>query len=122
MIFDAGVLIAVERPSTRRVVLALVEKHLAENSWPATTNAVLAQAWRDPARQVALTRLARFIEIYPFGDSQVVGALCGRSETSDVVDASLAVLASQLGETIVTTDPKDMMQLDAPFVELRGVS
>ena len=122
MIFDAGVLIAVERPSTRRVVLALVEKHLAENSVPTTTNAVLAQAWRDPARQVALNRRAKFVEVYPFGDSQVVGALCGRTGTSDVVDASLAVLATQIGETIVTTDPKDMAELDAPFVELGDVS
>ena len=118
MIFDAGVLIALEKPSKRRVVLALVEKHLAEGSLPVTTDAVLAQAWRDPARQVALTRLARTLDVFGFGDPQVVGVRCGQTRTSDVVDASLAVLADQLGETIVTTDPADMKKLEATFVEL----
>ncbi len=118
MIFDAGVFIALEKPSTRRIVLALVEKHLDEGLLPTTTTTALAQAWRDPAKQVALTRLARSVEVFPFGDPQVVGVKCGRSGTSDVVDASLAILAEQLRQTIVTTDPDDMKKLGAPHVTL----
>lgn len=118
MIFDAGVFIALEKPSSRGVVLALIEQHLADGTPPATTNAALAQAWRDPARQVGLARLARTLDVYPFGDPQVIGARCGSSGTSDVVDAGLAVLADQLGETILTTDPHDMAALVAKFVEL----
>ena len=118
MIFDAGVFIALEKPSTRGVVLALVEQHLEASTLPITTNAVLAQAWREPDRQVALGRLSRTLEVYGFGDPKVVGARCGTAGTSDVVDAGLAVLADQLGETIVTTDPKDMAKLGAKHLAL----
>lgn len=118
MIFDAGVFVALEKPSSRGTVLALVEKHLDEGVLPSTTNAVLAQVWREPARQVALGRLARTLEVYPFGDPQVVGVRCAAAGTSDVVDAGLAVLADQLEQVIVTTDPKDMEALGARHVEL----
>lgn len=119
MIFDAGVFIALEKPSSRGVVLALVERHLANGVLPITTNATLAQAWRDPARQVALGRLARSVDVYPFGDPQVIGTRCGASGTSDVVDAGLAVLGDQLDETIVTTDPNDMAALNTNYIELQ---
>ncbi len=118
MIFDAGVFIALEKPSSRGVVLALVERHLDEGVLPATTNAVLAQVWREPARQVALGRLAQTLDVYPFGDPQVVGVRCAAARTSDVVDAGLAVLSDQLDDTIITTDPNDMEALGARFVEL----
>ena len=96
----------------------LLEEHLAAGELPTTTNAALAQAWRDPSRQVALTRLARTLDVYPFGDPQVIGVRCAKSGTGDVVDAGLAVLADQLGETIVTTDPQDMEELGARFTAL----
>lgn len=118
MIFDAGVFVALEKPSSRGVVLALLEQHLAAGELPITTNAALAQAWRDPSRQDALTRLARTLDVYPFGDPQVIGVRCAASGTSDVVDAGLAVLADQLDQTIVTTDPQDMETLGARFVAL----
>ena len=38
--------------------------------------------------------------------------------TSDLVDASLAVLADQLDLTILTTDPTDMKQLGAQYAVL----
>ena len=44
MIFDAGVFIALENPSQRRVVVALVEKMLAQSTLPITNEPVLAQA------------------------------------------------------------------------------
>lgn len=117
MIFDAGVFIALERKSTRRVVVALVEELLSEQQPVRSTDAVLAQAWRDPARQVALTRLARSIEAYPFGNPQTIGTRCGKTKTADVVDADLAIWADVLNDTIITTDPADMTKLGAPHVE-----
>ncbi len=118
MILDAGVFIALDNPAKRRIVVALVEKMLAEGTTPVTTETVLAQAWRNPATQVPMARLVATTTVHPFGDPQTVGLRCARSGTSDVVDASLAVLADQLGLTIVTTDPDDMARLGARHVTL----
>lgn len=118
MIFDAGVFIALENPSQRRVVLALVQKMQADGVEPVTNDAALAQAWRDPARQVPMAMLVKATTVYPFGDPRVIGRQCAVTGTSDVVDASLAVLADQLDMAIVTTDPDDMANLDVAFREL----
>jgi len=118
VIFDAGVFIALENPSQRGVVLALVEKMRAEGVEPATNDAALAQAWRDPAKQVPMAMLVKATTVYPFGDPRVIGQRCAIAGTSDVVDASLAVLADQLDMTIVTTDPADMARLNVAFREL----
>lgn len=118
MIFDAGVFIAVENPSQRKVVLALIERMRAEGIEPATNDAALAQAWRDPAEQVPMAMLVKATTAYPFGDPRVIGRRCAVSGTRDVVDASLAVLADQLDMAILTTDPSDMAHLDVAFREL----
>lgn len=114
MIFDAGVFIALENPSMRRVVLALVEKMRTEAVTPVSNVAALAQVWRSPDTQVDLARLVRTTTVYGFGDERAVGVRCARAGTSDVVDASLAVLADQLGLSVLTTDPHDMGRLDVP--------
>jgi predicted nucleic acid-binding protein len=80
-----------------------------------TTHPVLAQVWRDPARQVGLGRALRGFEIHPLAESVAVGRRLGASGTTDVVDAHLVVMAEQLGTFIVTTDPHDMEQLNARF-------
>lgn len=114
VIFDVGVFLAIENPSQRRVVLALVERMQAEGVDPATSVVALARAWRDPAGQVAMTMLVKATTVHPFGDPRVIGRRCAIAGTSDVVDASLAVLADQLGTSILTTDPDDMDLLGAP--------
>ncbi len=118
MILDAGVFIALENPSQRRVVIKILEAIRTRDEPIRTTKPVLAQAWRDPARQVPMTRLVNSIGVLPFGDSQAVGLRCARSGTSDVVDADLATWAEALGETILTTDPDDMTKLGATHVSL----
>ena len=118
MIFDAGVFIALENASQRRVVLALVERMQAEGIELATNEAALAQAWRDPAKQVPIAMLVKATTVYPFGDPRVIGRRCAIAGTSDVVDASLAVLADQLDMAILTTDPADMAHLNVAFSEL----
>lgn len=118
MIFDAGVFIALDRPSQRGIVVALVEKMLAEGITPATNEPVLAQAWRNPATQVPISRLVAAMDVYPFGDPKTVGLRCATSGTGDVVDASLAVLSDQLETPILTTDPDDMSKLNARHVAL----
>ncbi|WP_420435746.1 hypothetical protein [Candidatus Poriferisocius sp.] len=118
MIFDAGVFIALENPSQRRVILALVRKMQAEGVLPTTNEAALAQAWREPSRQVPMAMLVKSTNVHPFGDPQTIGQLCAASGTSDVVDASLAVLANQLGMKVLTTDASDMRQLGVEAAEL----
>lgn len=118
MILDAGVFLALDNPSKRGVIVALVEKMQAEGIQPSTNEGVLAQSWRQPETQVAMTRLLRAVTTYPFGDPKAIGLRCALSGTSDVVDASLAVLAEQLNQTILTTDPDDMERLGARHVKL----
>ncbi|MFZ5470349.1 MAG: hypothetical protein ACOZIN_13010 [Myxococcota bacterium] len=45
--------------------------------------------------------------------AQVVGQLCGKSGTSDVVDASVVVAAWANGRVVVTSDLDDLRRLDA---------
>ncbi|MCP3989658.1 MAG: hypothetical protein GY724_11325 [Actinomycetia bacterium] len=118
MILDAGVFIALENASQRRVVLALIEMMQAEGVEPKTNEAALAQAWRDPGRQVPLAMLVKATTVYPLGDPKVIGMRCAQAGTNDVVDASLAVLADQLEMAIVTTDPADMARLGVACHEL----
>lgn len=118
MIFDAGVFIALERKSTRRVVVALVEELLNEQQPIRTTDAVLAQAWRNPARQAAMARVVKGVDAYPFGNPQTIGARCGKTETADVIDADLAIWADVLDDTILTTDSTDMAKLGARYIAL----
>lgn len=114
LILDAGVFIALDNPSQRMVVLALIRKMLAEGVTPKTNEAALAQAWRSPSKQVPMTMLVKATSVLPFGNAQAIGRRCALTETNDVVDASLAILADQLGLTILTTDPIDMTKLGTP--------
>ncbi len=118
MILDAGVFIALDNPSERGVVHALIRKMQADGVRPVTNEAALAQAWRDPSQQVPMTMLVKAVTVYPFGDARAIGRRCAKTRTNDVVDAGLAVLADQLGMTILTTDAHDMSRLDVAFEEL----
>lgn len=60
-----------------------------------------------------MTRLVNAMTIHPFGNPKVIGVRCAQSGTNEVVDASLAVLADQLDQTILTTDTDDMKLLGA---------
>lgn len=118
MILDSGVFMALDNPAQRGVVVALLQRMQAAGVEPATNDAVLAQAWRDPARQVPMAMVLRAVTVHPFGDPRVIGVRCATTGTSDVVDASLAVLSDQLAQTILTTDPADMARLGARYQEL----
>ena len=80
-----------------------------------TTHPVLAQVWREPARQANLSRALRYFEIHPLDESVSVGLRLADTETSDVVDAHLTVVAEGLGTFILTTDHEDMTRLNARF-------
>lgn len=115
VVLDTGALIAIER-SDRRVIRLLEladEVHV-----PA---AVVAQAWRNPARQVRLVRVlaADPVMVHPLDsdEAKAVGHLCGASGTSDVVDASVVLVARRVAGVAVTSDPDDLRLVD-PSLEL----
>jgi predicted nucleic acid-binding protein len=77
---------------------------------------VVGQAWRDGRTQVALARFLRAdeVEIVPLDEriARSSGELCGATGTSDVIDASVVILARERGDVIVTSDADDLRRLD----------
>ncbi|MGI8730662.1 MAG: hypothetical protein ACR2LK_11875 [Solirubrobacteraceae bacterium] len=76
----------------------------------------LAQAWRNPARQVRLARVmsAAGIVIHSLdaAGARAAGQLCAATGTSDVVDASVVLVAGVVDGVTVTSDPDDLRRLD----------
>ena len=111
---DAGALIAFER-NDRRLVALIARSHAHGDSL-AVPAGVVGQVWRDGRRQA---RLARFlgsaeVRIESLDDHRAreAGQLCGVSDTTDVVDASVVLCARVHGHHIATSDPDDIRRLD----------
>ena len=115
VVFDAGAFIAFERNDRR--VRTLVELAVSSQTRIHTAAGVIAQVWRDGARQVRLSRLmaSGVVEVRPLDleEAQAAGTLCGQRQSRDVVDASLALLARRLSAVVVTSDPNDLKHLDS---------
>lgn len=122
VVLDTGALIAFER-NERRVV-AIVARALEHGDVLMVPAGVVAQAWRDGSRQARLARLlgSRICEVVPLDDrsARAAGQLCGVSETADVVDASVVVLARDAGLGVISTDVLDLKRLD-PGLEVVAV-
>lgn len=114
VVLDTGALIGFER-NERRVV-AIVTRALEHHDPLLVPAGVVAQAWRDGARQTRLARLlgAPLCEVVALDDRQAraAGQLCGAAESTDVVDASVAVAARQRAARVITSDPDDLRRLD----------
>lgn len=118
MILDAGALIAVSR-NDRAMIARLVAAEEADEALT-THPMVVAQVWRDHrGRQVPLARLLRGVEIVSIDDDlgRRCGELIGRARTSDPIDAAVVLIAAD-GESVVTSDPDDLLQL-ARFAKRR---
>ncbi len=112
--FDTGALIAIERGEPR--LQALLDEASVAGADIAVPAGVIAQAWRGSLRQA---RLARFLALkivtaVPLDEAEAraTGALCGRTGTSDVVDASVVICARGRGHMVVTGDRDDLAALD----------
>ena len=114
MIIDAGPFI-VDGENVNSRLWALIKRATERGEELHTTHPVLAQVWRNPSRQANLARAARHFDIHALDNSVPVGRRLASSNTSDVVDAHLTVVAESLGTFIVTTDPDDMTKLGARF-------
>lgn len=110
-VFDTAALIALERgePAMWWRLRAFVE--LGNEILVPTT--VIAQCWRGHARQANLSRALEHCTIVPFDNlAREVGVLCGRTKTSDIVDAHVALVTSAYeAETLFTGDPKELQPL-----------
>lgn len=109
LVLDAGALIAVDRADRRMIRLLELAQDVHV---PA---GALAQAWRNPARQVRLVRVvsADGIVIHPLNAAvaRAAGQLCAATATADVVDASVVLVARLVDGVTVTNDPDDLRRL-----------
>jgi hypothetical protein len=112
LVLDAGALVAVERID--RDVIALIKRERLAGRAPLTHGGVVGQVWRGGGRQANLARLLPGLDIVALDAAfgRRAGTLLGRSRTSDVIDAALALLA-QDGDEILTSDPDDLRVLVA---------
>ena len=109
MILDTGFLVAVDRGDRR--AKTFLERAEYEAQVLHTTEAVVAQAWREGVRQARLARFLHGVTTHSLSTGRLVGELLAKSKTSDVVDAHLALTAHQHGLDIVTGDPDDLALL-----------
>lgn len=110
LVLDAGALIALDR--LHRQTWVLFESALADRRPMVTHTGIVAQVWRQPARQARLVRALRAVDIHPLDLALALasGVLLAESGTSDVHDAALALLC-RAGDTLVTSDPDDLGRL-----------
>ncbi len=110
LVLDAGALIGIDRHDRR--VAGLIELGRRAGAELVTTAPVLAQAWRDGARQAQLARNLPMIDIRPvhIDHAKLAGELLAKSATKDVVDALVAGLALP-GDQLLTSDPDDLTRL-----------
>lgn len=114
IMMDAGALIALDRGDKR--VIALLQRALAQGRAFRVPAGVVGQAWRDGRVQVTLARFLRSqeVEIIPLDEelARSCGELCGATKASDIIDASVVILARHRGDAIITSDPNDLRRLD----------
>ena len=108
--YDAGALVSGAR--NVRALWALHRRTLERGLRPVVPAGVLGQAWRG-GPQAELSRLLKGCRIEDLNEvrSRAAGEACGRSKTSDVIDATVAVGAIARGDLVVTSDPKDIKKI-----------
>jgi hypothetical protein len=112
LVLDAGALIGIERDDRR--VAGLIELGRRAGAGLVTVAPVVAQAWRDGARQAPLARWLPMVDVRVTGlsNAKAAGELLAGSGRSDVVDA-LVALAAVPGDQLLTSDPGDLRALVA---------
>lgn len=106
----AGGLIGIERNDRR--LLTILKRAQQLGDFVVIPAPALAQVWRGPrsAQISAFLKQAR-IEILDEDLAKEAGMLCGRTGTSDIVDAAVVIVAGRQHHDIVTSDTKDLQRL-----------
>ena len=114
IVLDAGALIAFERGDAR--MRSLIREALKAGVRLVVPAGVLGQVWRGAARQAPLRALMSGPTTHvPALDrvlAEAAGVLCGRASTSDVIDASVVLVARRERALVVTSDVNDLRRLD----------
>ena len=112
VVYDAGVLVAADRG--QRSIWAEHRVRLEAGMLPLVPAVVVAQVSRSE-RQAQLRQLLRGCEIVAFAESDGhrVGALLGKAQTKDIVDAAVVTLAIERKAEIQTSDAADLRRLSA---------
>ncbi len=110
VVYDAGALVAADRNS--RAFWLDHRVRLEQGIVPVVPAAVVAQVSRS-ARQVPLRRLLKGCDVAVLDEDAAhrAGRLLAMTATSDVVDATVAVLAADLGALVLTSDRHDIERL-----------
>lgn len=111
IVFDAGALVALDR--NNRQLWADLRNAAAAGVQILVPLGAFAQAWRGESRQARLAQAIAYVERVSFDElASKAGELCGRAGTSDVVDASVALVAARPAVThVYTSDSPDIEQL-----------
>ncbi|MBI4265378.1 MAG: PIN domain nuclease [Acidobacteria bacterium] len=112
---DAGALIAIDRGDRR--MIALLQEAVGKRLTLRVPAGVIGQAWRDGRRQATLARFLRTreVEVHVLDGpaARAAGELCGATGTSDVIDATVVIVARMTRDTVLTNDPDDLLKLDS---------
>lgn len=113
-VLDAGALVGIDRRNPK--ITALVKTAVRHKSEMIVPSGVLAQVWRNGARQVLLSKALRdpvMVEAHlNHDDAKRIGELLRVSGSSDVIDAHVAVLAGRLQAPVITSDSGDIAKLN----------
>lgn len=112
LVLDAGALIDIETDPRGETFRSCV-KAFEDGYRPYLPTVVLAQVWRNRARQHPVRMVRRLCVLLPFTEqtAEDIGRLLARSGTSDVVDAAVIVAAIEHNAAVLTSDPKDLARL-----------
>jgi len=112
LVLDAGALIALER-GERPSWIRLKGAH-TRGEVPLTSAAVLGQVWRGGPRQGRLSQALTGIDVRSIDEDlgRAAGMLLGAARMSDLIDASLVLIAHD-GDEIITSDLEDLRPLAA---------
>jgi hypothetical protein len=121
LVLDAGALIALERGN--RWAISLMRVAVADGGRLIVPASALAQVIRDPARQYEIWKLAtdKKTSVVDLGlhEATLIGALLARARSSDVVDAHVVLCGQSFQMPVMTSDPKDLAELDGELELLR---
>jgi hypothetical protein len=110
LVLDAGALVAIDRAEAAVVsyVVAANRNRVAVR----TSSGVVAQVWRDGAKQARLARLLKGVDERALDKeaSRRIGSLLGAAKLADVIDGSIVDIARHHDE-ILTSDPGDIAAL-----------
>src|ERR1700760_4278637 len=110
---DAGALIALDRGDKR--MIALLDRALAQRRGFRVPAGVVGQAWRNGKVQISLAMFLRSHEVEVVALDHHLprscGELCAATGTSDIIDASVVIVARKRRDPIVTSNPNDLRRL-----------